>query len=139
MRRSLALRLAGGVLARASHCLSSGFLASRSLIFSKWHGRQTCTSSPESCSELIQSHWSSETTPLSAFSSANRVPRYAWLMTKSGNPWLPVLGVIHLPGRICAGCVCITRQPCNFANVITAFWNSASDTSATVHQPINEL
>lgn len=114
-------------------------LASLALILSKSLGRHTCTSHPASSSVLIQSHWASDTTPLAAFNSTKIVPRAECVITRSGKPWSPVLGVIHLPGRICAGWVCMTFQRCNLANVITAFWNSASDGSATVHQPINDF
>ena len=109
------------------------------LILSRSLGRQTWTSHPASSSVLIQSHWASLTTPLVAFNSTKIVPLVECVMTRSGNPWSPVLGVIHLPGRICAGWVCMTFQRCNLASVITAFWNSASDGSATVHQPVYDL
>ena len=109
------------------------------LILSKSLGRHTWTSQPASSSVLIQSHWASLTTPLDAFNSTNMVPRAECVITRSGKPWSPVLGVIHLPGRICAGWVCMTFQRCNLAKVMTAFWNSASDGSATVHQPINDF
>jgi len=109
------------------------------LILSRSLGRQTWTSCPASSSVLIHSHCVLETTPLGAFSSTKMVPRVGWTMTRSGKPWSPVFGVTHLPGRTCAGWVCITFQRCNLAKVMTAFWNSASDESATVHQPIYQL
>lgn len=113
----------GGLDVFSHGCMQSslGFLASRSLIFSRSLGRQTWTSSPESSSALIQSHCVLLTTPFAPFNSTKIVPRNGWVMTRSGKPWLPVLGVIHLPGRTRAGWVCMTRQPCSLASVMTAF------------------